>query len=417
MNLALDRPLIAVYLITFRNWPVVWVGYVSLVTNGVMLVLQTPVGDFIDKTRHKRPITALAILVASVTTTAVAWTSELWAIIAIKAIEGAAATIFLPALMSLLLAVVPDRKVGATVALTETSNKIGSVLFTIVAGLASYFTYPDVSSVFYVLGGGGVVASVFVLLIPPATVDDDRARQLDTKKEAKGEASPNDAAMKVSASNYRELFRNRNIVLFAVLTFLYHLSNAGIVPLVSQLIAQQDERASLAFTSAVLCIFYFVQAPTAYIVGLTYHRFGYKNILLVGHLVLPIRCTVLALCARFVPNRYALVSTQVFDGIGAGIYDTLMPLVVKQLVQGTGRYGFTFGFIVTCWRLGHGLSYLLAETILHQSSYEVAFATLGGLGLCVCVLLLFGVHVPPERSDAPDEHAAAAKPADDQAEP
>ena len=247
----------------------VWVGYVSLVTNGVMLVLQTPVGDFIDKTRHKRPITALAILVASVTTTAVAWTSELWAIIAIKAIEGAAATIFLPALMSLLLAVVPDRKVGATVALTETSNKIGSVLFTIVAGLASYFTYPDVSSVFYVLGGGGVVASVFVLLIPPATVDDDRARQLDTKKEAKGEASPNDAAMKVSASNYRELFRNRNIVLFAVLTFLYHLSNAGIVPLVSQLIAQQDERASLAFTSAVLCIFYFVQAPTAYIVGLT----------------------------------------------------------------------------------------------------------------------------------------------------
>eukprot|EP00964_Phaeocystis_antarctica_P161630 scaffold133482_cov93-Phaeocystis_antarctica.AAC.1 len=202
------------------------------------------------------------------------------------------------------------RKVGATVALTETSNKIGSVLFTIVAGLVSYFTYPDVSSVFYVLGGGGVVASVFVLLIPPATVDDDRARQLDTKKEAKGEASPNEAAKKVSASNYRELFRNRNIVIFAVLTFLYHLSNAGIVPLVSQLIAQQDERASLAFTSAVLCINYFVQAPTAYIVGLTYHRFGYKKILLVGHLVLPIRCTVLALCARFVPNRYALVSTQ-----------------------------------------------------------------------------------------------------------
>ena len=75
MSLALDRPLIAVYLITFRNWSVVWVGYVSLVTNGVMLVLQTPVGDFIDKTRHKRPITALAILAASVTTTAVAWTS------------------------------------------------------------------------------------------------------------------------------------------------------------------------------------------------------------------------------------------------------------------------------------------------------------------------------------------------------
>ena len=93
-------------------------------------------------------------------------------------------------------------------------------------------------------------------------------------------------------------------------------------------------------------------------------------VLVVGHLILPIRCTMLALLAMFERNKYALASTQVFDGLCSGIYDTLMPLVVKSLVQGSGRFGFTFGFIVTCWRLGHGLSWLLAEAIAQHSSCE-----------------------------------------------
>ena len=68
------------------------------------------------------------------------------------------------------------------------------------------------------------------------------------------------------------------------------------------------------------------------------------------------------------PNEYAIVATQIFEGLGAGIYDTLIPLVVKSLVQGTGRFGFTFGFMITCWRLGHGVSMLLAEGIVQASS-------------------------------------------------
>lgn len=99
------------------------------------------------------------------------------------------------------------------------------------------------------------------------------------------------------------------------------------------------------------------------------------------------------------PNEYAVTATQVFDGLGAGIYDTIMPLVIKTLVHGTGRFGFTYGFIITCWRLGHGLSLLLGEAIVQTSSYEAAFFTLGGMGLFVTLLLVFGVHVPPPLSE------------------
>lgn len=287
------EPLVAVYLISFKGWQETHVGYVSLVMNLLMLLLQTPAGDLLDKMPYKRAVTAGATLVASITTMAVAWTSELWAIIIIKALEGAAATIFLPSLMSLLLAVVPDAAVPKMVALTETSNKIGSALFTVATGFMSYYLYPNVAHVFYLLGGGGVVAAVFVMLIPPTQIDGDRARQL-TKAERKERRSREGAELslpskerrskeeleeepKASPSRYRDLFRNRDIVMFALLTFLYHLSNAGVVPLAMQLAALQNQRTGLALTSAGLCIFYCVQAPTAYVIGLVYKRFGYKN--------------------------------------------------------------------------------------------------------------------------------------------
>ena len=398
----------AVYLITFRGWPEVHIGITSVVLNVLMLVLQTPAGDLLDKTRFKRSVTAIATLVAAVTTCSVTWTSTFWAILLLKALEGVAATVFLPAIMSLLLGVVPEGEVTRMVALTETSNKLGSVLFTVCAGVIAGVAYPNVEGVFYLLGGGGVAAAIFVMLIPAETIFHERARQAapgsgrrrGAADEGAATNAPNQGtAAAATYSRYSELFRNRGIVMFGVLTFMYHLSNAGVTPIVTQLIAHVDERTGLVFTSAVLCIFYFVQAPTAYIVGNYCERVGYKKLLLVAHLILPVRCTTVALLAMYAPNQYLLAATQVFEGLGAGIYDTLLPLVVKRLVQGTGRFGFTFGFIVSCWRLGHGFSLLLSESILQASSYETAFFTLGGLGLLVTALLALCVHVPPAKAD------------------
>lgn len=381
------EPLVAVFLITYKGWDVVWVGYLSVVMNMLMLVLQTPAGEFMDRTSNKRAITAFALAVAAVTTSSVAWTSDVYAVIALKAVEGAAACIFLPALMALLLGVTPNDDVPRMVSLTETSNKIGSVLFTVGTGLISYYAYPDVSSVFYLLAAGGLLSAFFVMMIPLADIDDHRAR---------GDVADDAAHDKSTRQHYRDLLTNRGIVMFAVLTFCYHLSNAGVLPLVAQLVASEDERNSLVFTSGMLGITYFVQAPTAYWVGKTYQRFGYKNLLLLGHFVLPVRCTILALLAIYYPNKWLIAATQVFEGIGAGIYDTIMPLVVKQLCEGYGHFGFTFGFIVTCWRVGHGLSVLLLEGVLKASdhSFEAPFIVAAGMGLLCCLLLLFGVDVP-----------------------
>lgn len=60
-----------------------------------------------------------------------------------------------------------------------------------------------------------------------------------------------------------------------------------------------------------------------------------------------------------------LTATQALDGIGAGIYDTLIPIALGQMTENTGRFGFTYSLILTCWRIGHGASFLLGECIVH----------------------------------------------------
>jgi len=462
------EPFVAVYYITFKDWNPTNIGVVSLVMNIIMLVAQTPVGDILDKTTNKKMITAVAVFIAAFTTTSVAWTSNFWIVLVAKAIEGLAATVFLPALTLLLFGIIKTKKEAPKfVAQTEVSNKVGSLLFTLLCGLMAFFWYPNIGSIFYLLGIGGVIAAVLVLLIPSSSIDDNRARQLeddeeetpksplnnddnddndnenddnddqvvdmeeskekmtntntnpnscfygeedkdplkssDDDEENKNNISdpvdqgPND----VTAVSYKSLLKDKNIAMFALLTFVYHLANAGIVPLVAQYLAIGNEKSSMIFTSAVLLLFYFAQAITAYVMTKAVEMVDHKTLLVLAHLVLPLRCGLIAIMVTWWDNKYAICSTQLLDGVGAGIYDTMISIVVSKFTVGTGRFGVTFGFIVTCWRIGHGFSYLLAETIWHQFGAAVAFLSLGGIGIISLIILVFGVTIPTYAPEAP----------------
>ena len=110
-------------------------------------------------------------------------------------------------------------------------------------------------------------------------------------------------------------------------------------------------------------------------------RFDHKRIITVAFVLLPVRCAMIATMVAYWSNLWALMATQIIDGMGAGVYDIMLPIVVKRLTTGSGRFGFTFGFTVMCWRIGHGLSLFFAEMVVHSFGYAVAFGFLGTLGL------------------------------------
>lgn len=196
-----------------------------------------------------------------------------------------------------------------------------------------------------------------------------------------------------AAVRYRTLLKDKNVLAFSIVTFIYHLANAALAPLVTQYIAIGDERASMVFVSACLLIAYFAQGVTSYGMITFVKKFSPKTLLVIAHLVLPLRCAFIVIIIFFGNgNRYALAATQILEGIGAGVYDTMIPIVVGIMTEGTGRFGFTYGFIITAWRMGHGFSLLMGESIVYVSGYTTAFFVHAGVSFISVMILVSFVH-------------------------
>src|SRR5439155_17381600 len=111
---------------------------------------------------------------------------------------------------------------------------------------------------------------------------------------------------------------------------------------------------------------------------------GRKPIFLAGFAVLPIRGVLYTLTQ----NPYALVSIQVLDGIGAGIFGALFFIVIADLTRGMGRYNLAQGAASACWGLGAALSNSIAGFIVDAAGYSAAFMVLGAAALAAFLLPL-----------------------------
>ncbi len=77
-------------------------------------------------------------------------------------------------------------------------------------------------------------------------------------------------------------------------------------------------------------------------------------------------------------NSFWLIGVQLLDGVGAGIFGALTPLVIADIMRGTGRYNLAQGAIATVQGIGASLSGLAAGVIVDHFGYSAAFLTLGG---------------------------------------
>jgi len=259
-----------------------------------------------------------------------------------------------------------------------------------------------------------LAAALFTFLIPESAIDHDRARQLDVEESAdtdmdSGEgdvelAQEGGSGAKAAPSRYRDLLQNKSLVLFAVLTFTYHLANAGPAPLLAQYVASiTPDNESLTWTSAIMILWFLPQAITSFLMSYAIDKFDHKRIMTVAFLTVPLRCAAIALLVEFANNPWALVSTQTLEGIGAGVYDVMIPVIVQKMTRGSGRFGFTFGFIVAMWRIGHGTSVLLGESIAQSFGYTASFSTLGAIGVLNLIVFVFFFNFESEPTPAEDE--------------
>jgi hypothetical protein len=83
-----------------------------------------------------------------------------------------------------------------------------------------------------------------------------------------------------------------------------------------------------------------------------------------------------------------MIAFQILDGVGAGLFDVLLPLVLYGAVLGSGRYNLARGIIGTIQGIGGASSYVFAGSLVVWGGYTVAFAVLAGVGLAALILML-----------------------------
>src|SRR5207248_7062864 len=135
-------------------------------------------------------------------------------------------------------------------------------------------------------------------------------------------------------SGFQVLLTCKPLLVFAACAVLFHLANAAMLPLVGQKLALQDKNIGTSLMSACIVAAQIVMVPMALLVGAKADRWGRKPLFLAGLVILPIR----GVLYTFSDDPYWLVGVQLLDGVGAGIYGAIFPIIVADLTRGTGRF-------------------------------------------------------------------------------
>lgn len=179
----------------------------------------------------------------------------------------------------------------------------------------------------------------------------------------------------------------RPLLIFAVATVLFHFANAAMLPLVGQKLALVNRNLGTSLMSVCIIAAQIVMVPVAMLVGKKADVWGRKPIFAAALAVLALRGALYPLSE----NPYWLLSVQLLDGIGAGIFGALFPLVVADLTRGTGHFNVSQGAIATATGLGAALSTGVAGVIVVQAGYSAAFlflAAVAAIGLALFAMMM-----------------------------
>jgi MFS family permease len=247
--------------------------------------------------------------------------------------------------------------------------------------------------VFYLMAAMTLASIAAVLMIPAAAIDHERARGLPSPRQ--------DAPAPVSVLR---LLHNLTLMTLAACCALFHLANAAMLPLVGQKLSQTSPALATTLTAACIVAAQLVMVPAALLVGHRADAWGRRPLLLAAFLILPIRGVLYPLSDA----PAWLLGVQLLDGIGAGIFGALLPVIVSDLTQGTGRFNVTLGAVSTAFGLGAALSPGLAGLIVQFAGYDVAFLTLAAIAALAFVLAMAMPETRPQASDTTAEPATPA---------
>lgn len=383
-------PFLGVFL-QARGWATGAIGSV-LTIGGIAGMLATgPAGAWVDATRHKRAL-VVASCIAVVLASVLLWFASGYIPVAASQIATALAGAAIgPALAGITLGMVGQADFSRRFGHNQVANHTGNVVG---AALSGYLGWRfGFGAVFILAAALAVLAIASVLLIPRSSIDDRVARGL-----------AKDASEHEQVSGFRVLLTNKPLLVLGASLAMFHLGNAGMLPLYGLAVVARDQASPALFTAQTIVIAQLVMIGTALVAIRLIRTRGHWWTILLTFLVLPVRGVIAALIIK----TWGVWPVQILDGLAAGLQGVAVPALVARLMHGTGRVNVGQGAVMTVQGVGASLSPLLGGEIAQRFGFRVAFLVLGGVALGAVALWLMNAHSVksasgplPERSVVP----------------
>lgn len=418
------------FLIVAKGYDEKQAGILFFVFGMSQFLFQAPAGYLYDYTEQK----LLWLSTAGVLTTLLTVSTALFAsdnnfilMVFIKFIQGAVTSFIPPGLNSITQGIVGSNGMTSQVSVNEMMNHLGTAILVFSGSIVAYFLYPNIGLLFVVSPIACALFVYFLNKIKPGDIDHDAARGL--KKEVQTEEGssyvpPGAAEASVASSkknlknkpsfvfgfgdsNSRptggpqadtplQILRDPILLLFISICFLFHTSNGTVLPLVMQTLAIGNGSIGILMSGLCITIAQVVMVFAAKICGTYSGKYGRKWLFLVGLAIVPIRCAILACLLTIKGDNEATflwqtitLSTQILDGVGAGIFGTMYVLVTSDISGGTGRFGLTLGLTTAAMSIGGTVSGYIGQSFAHDYGYLNAFWILCAMSTVPALLYFF----------------------------
>jgi MFS family permease len=350
-------PFLNVFLVTQRHWSQSSVGLVTTVGGLVSLAVQTPIGAEIDATKAKRGLIVAALAALSAGAVAIYALPFFWPVIVANTLMAVVGDVFGPAIAALTLGLCKRGALAVRLGRNSAFDHAGNAAIAAAAGFVGWLF--SQRAVFLLAPLFAMPATVATLSIPADAINHERARGAGKDKKTGAR----------TVTGVQMLMRNRPLLVFAGCALLFHFANAPLLPLVGQKLAIAHPSVATAMMSACIIAAQLIMLPNALAVGYFADRVGRKPILLIGFVVLPVRAVLYTLS----DNSWWLIGIQLLDGIGAGIFGAIAPLLIADVTRGTGRFNMAQGAVATVQGIGASASGLAAGVLVDHFGYNAAF--------------------------------------------
>ncbi|KAL3801893.1 hypothetical protein ACHAW5_008679 [Stephanodiscus triporus] len=393
-------------------------GILFFVFGMSQFLFQAPAGYIMDYTDRKVAILALA----SVTTTALTlltaatakeYGANLGWMAFIKLLQGGVTALIPPGLNSITQGIVGADGMTRQVSDNEMRNHFGTAIIVLTGSLMAFFMYPDIGMLFLVSPVACAGVLLFLFRINPSDIDHYAARGLG-EKGGRGRAdsvnadvdmytltpvagniqppsnpsfnfSSDDVPHVDGASSPLALLKDTTLLTFIVIVFLFHTSNGTVLPLVMQTLAIGEGRTGILMSGLCIIVAQVFMVGSAKVCGDYSGLWGRKTIFLIGLSSVPVRCLILyaltgiknSMAETSVFLQVVILSTQILDGVGAGVFGTMYILVTSDLSAGTGRFSLTLGLTSAAMSIGGTVSGYLGQALAQDQGYQNAFMMLG----------------------------------------